>query len=598
MRLKSLKVNNFRAINGGNNTLHFNNNNIVFLFGKNNIGKSSILHAYEYFASPTQKALITDFHDYNEHNEIVIEAVYIKEESDNANFLEKGLDKWVGKDNEIRFRKTWYERDKAANKETFNPDEKVNDYVDKGFGGLETILTSATPVIIFIDAIPNIKELTDWLDKQIKNNLLSKIKENYGAEYEDAASAIKRLQNKIESADFLGSISNAANKYFCETFPRFELRIASLPYKETDLSKVFEKDFSVTIGPRSIVANEQEQLVTELEEAAEQVALIKEQIQGIEEHGNNGHSSFVLHGHALIRQALVTLLGIFKNTEKGKKHIILFEEPELYLHPSNKRKFREALYKLADGENYQVICVSHDPQLIDLSKPHTSLARFSECEDGCTEIYQTEEDLFVKDEETKDRVQMLNRFNPHLCESFFADEVILVEGDTEAIVVRELLSKYYPEKEIFVVNTGSKNNIPFFIKALSNFKIKQHIIHDSDERYVYEKGIALLNKNGERRINSAWSMNNTILETMDAAVQRNNFLISRYVSIRNFEHAHGYSYNAEKGKPLSAYEYAQNIDINDNEVSIVKHVKTIVGEIESNIIYDFDYLEKNVQEPY
>lgn len=193
MRLKYLKVKNFRSINGEKNILHFNNNNIVFLFGKNNIGKSSMLHAYKYFASPSQKALVTDFYQYDVNNSITIEAVYIKEESDNKNFEDKGLNKWVCPKGEIKFRKTWSLIDHVANKETFNPDPGVKAYVDKGFGGLEPILTNATPVIIFIDAIPNIKELTDWIDKQIKSNLLEDIKKNYAEEYEEATRAMKKL---------------------------------------------------------------------------------------------------------------------------------------------------------------------------------------------------------------------------------------------------------------------------------------------------------------------------------------------------------------------------------------------------------------------
>ena len=326
--------------------------------------------------------------------------------------------------------------------------------------------------------------------------------------------------------------------------------------------------------------------------------MIKEQIAEIETRGNDGYRSFDLQGHALIRQALVTLLGLFKNTEDGKKHIILFEEPELYLHPSNKRKFRETLYKLANGDNYQVICVSHDPQLIDLSKPHTSLARFIKGDDGKTEIYQTDEDLFVKDVETKDRVQMLNRFNPHLCESFFSDEVILVEGDTEAIITRQLLLEHFPEKEIFVVNTGSKNNIPFFINVLSNFKIKQHIIHDSDERYLYEKGVVKYNNDGEKTSNSAWTMNEKIWDAMQIASARNGCEINRYVSIRNFEHAHNYSHDSKKGKPLSAFEYAKTLDINDDSLSIVNQLKKIVGAIENDVVYDQQYLEDKVVEPF
>lgn len=559
-----------------------------------------MLHAYKYFASPTQKALVTDFYQYDVNNSITIEAVYIKEESDNKNFEDKGLNKWVCPKGEVKFRKTWSSKDQAANKETFNPDPEVKAYVDKGFGGLEPILTNATPVIIFIDAIPNIKELTDWIDKQIKSNLLEDIKKNYAEEYEEATRAMKKLQGKIEGADYLGNISAAANEYFCATFPSLEMKIGSLPYKETDLSKVFEKDFNVTIGPRKIVKQEQEQEQEQEQfmEMAEKLDAILDQAEVLESNKHDGYRTFDLHGHALIRQAIVTLLGLFKNTKDDKKHIILFEEPELYLHPSNKRRFRETLYKIAESNSYQVICVSHDPQLIDLSKPHTSLARFIECFDGKTEIHQTSEELFIKDKETKDRIQMLNRFNPHICESFFADEVVLVEGDTEAIIVREILMKHFPEKEIFVLNTGSKNNIPFFVNVLGSFKINQHIIHDSDERYLYDKGVVVLNADDSKRINSAWTMNESIWTAMLSAESRNSCSIKRYVSIRNFEHAHNYKHDSKKGKPLSAFEFSKNIDFNDDSISIVNHIKKIVGVLEQDITFDQNYLEGNVQEPF
>ncbi|WP_147465757.1 AAA family ATPase, partial [Pseudomonas syringae] len=55
MRLKTLKIQNFRAVKGERNEIEFDDNNIIFLFGKINIGKSSILRAYEYFASPNKQ---------------------------------------------------------------------------------------------------------------------------------------------------------------------------------------------------------------------------------------------------------------------------------------------------------------------------------------------------------------------------------------------------------------------------------------------------------------------------------------------------------------------------------------------------------------
>ncbi|HIE4545960.1 TPA: ATP-dependent nuclease [Proteus mirabilis] len=583
MRLKSMSVRNFRAINGKNNIIRFDNNNIVFLFGKNNIGKSSILYAYEYFSSPTKKALLTDFYNNNPKNKIEIEAVFLKESSDDETFNNLNLNKWVDDNGIVKFKKTWDTLDEKASKETYHPKNKK--YEAKGFGGLETILTHATPNVIFIEAIPNVDSLIKWLDDRIKKELLKSLKENHKSEYEEALVAVNKLQQKIEEHSYLTNMALSVNQYFNSTFPDLEIKILQDKNKETDLTKAFEKDFGIAIGKKN---KDNRELI----ETAKALEEIKEQVE------NTDFRRFDLHGHALVRQAIVTILGLFSNTKEGEKHIILFEEPELYLHPSNKRRFRETLYKLSERDDYQIICISHDPQLIDLSKEHMSLARFVQNSDGTTEIYQTDETIFNKDEETKDRVQMLNRFNPHICESFFADEVILVEGDTEAIVLRELIHKHYPKKEIFVLNTGSKNNIPFFINILSNFKINQHIIHDSDERYLYENdGTIKLKNDGTPKSNSAWSINDNIWKAIENAKCRNNCSIKRYVSIRNFEHAHNYSHDPKLGKPLSAYLYAQNLDIKNNEISIVKQLKQITGDLAYDEEFTPESLDKLVQEP-
>jgi len=584
MKLVSFKISNFRAINGDNNNIYFKDNNIVFLFGKNNIGKSSILHAYRYFATPNQKVELTDFYDQTTDNEIVIEATFLKEESDNENFDDKGLNKWVDDEGLVKFKKTWSEVGKAANKQTFSIED--GEYVDNGFGGLEQILTNATPNIIYIEAMPSVKALTDWLEKEIKNKLLKQLKKDHHEEYSQALNAVKSLQDKVESSGYLGDISEAANKYFCKTFPDLQLNIQSTPHKEADLSKAFEKDFSVTIGE---ARKAEEAKLAEVVEIAEELA---DEIDTA-----SSERKFDLHGHGLIRQAIINILALFKDTKDGEKHIILFEEPELYLHPSNKRKFRDTLYQIAEQDDYQIICVSHDPQLIDMSREHTSLARFVKKPNGETEVYQAGDDIFSRDEETKDRILMLNRFNPHICETFFSDEVILVEGDTEAIVLRGMLSDHYPDKEIFVLNTGTKNNIPFFIEVLSHFKITQHVIHDSDERYLYVDGEVSLKKDETPKANSAWTLNQKIWDELVTAREQ-GIVVKRYVSIRNFEHSHGYKHDSKKGKPLSAYEFAKTLDMNDPSISIVHFLKQIVGDIEYEHEFTQEFLEHTVVEPF
>lgn len=314
MRLVSLKIENFRAINGCENVIEFRDNNIIFLFGKNNIGKSSVLHAYRYFSSPSQKALKTDFIDHDETKQIIIEASFLKESSDEENFNEKGLDKWVDDEGLIRFKKIWSEVDRPAKKQTFSVED--GDYVDGGFGGLEPILTNAIPNIIYIEAMPSVKSLTDWLEKEIKGKLLKKLKENHEEEYGKALSAIKSLQEKVEKEGYLGEISEKANRYFTETFPDLQLNIRATPYKDADISKSFEKDFSVTIGQKK----EDEDRLAEVIEMAEE--LIGEAVEV-----PSSDRTFDLHGHGLIRQAIINILSLFKDSKDGEKHIILFEEP-------------------------------------------------------------------------------------------------------------------------------------------------------------------------------------------------------------------------------------------------------------------------------
>lgn len=93
-------------------------------------------------------------------------------------------------------------------------------------------------------------------------------------------------------------------------------------------------------------------------------------------------------------------------------------------------------------------------------------------------------------------------------------------------------------------------------------------------------------------------MNESIWNAMLSAESRNGCLIKRYVSIRNFEHAHNYKHDSKKGKPLSAFEFAKNIDFDDDSISIVNHIKKIVGVLERDITFDQDYLEGNVKEPF
>lgn len=261
------------------------------------------------------------------------------------------------------------------------------------------------------------------------------------------------------------------------------------------------------------------------------------------------------------------LMGNKEGNTKSK--MLLIEEPELFLHPQSVRMFADVLYELADQSEFQIISATHSLIMIDLARDHTTLIRV-ENKAGESIIHQVTSNIFEDDE--KETLKMLNAFNPYVCEAFFADKVILVEGDTEAIVYREVLSNMVKKKVLelnsvpLIVNCGSKMNIPSFQKVLRHFDIEYFVIHDLDNTY---------NKDG--KTNAAWTMN----EKIYAEIVKNNENCStnanRFIMERNFEDQHDYTYNSSLGKPLSAFKLAAEWDIEDASIAAINAIRMCLG---------------------
>lgn len=135
---------------------------------------------------------------------------------------------------------------------------------------------------------------------------------------------------------------------------------------------------------------------------------------------------------------------------------------------------------------------------------------------------------------------------------------------------------FFPNEDIYVLNSGSKNNIPFFQEILTAFNIEHYIIHDTDER---------LNKNGN--INSAWTLNKKIWDYVEKANERKTCLSRRYVHMTNFEIAHNINI-VGKDKPLKAYEFVKNITINSDQ-PCMNYLRDIIEKKE--ILHNQEFVE-------
>ena len=557
MRLLQLTIKNFRGLKGDKNVISFEKSDTIFLIGQNNIGKSTFLHAYEYFVSSKKVAVLEDFYNNDTSIPIEIEGVFLKEEEDNDNEELKGsgknaepewIEKWVDNEGHIKIKKVWEAAGLDFKKYTFSPSE--GKWVPNGFGGMASLFTKYAPQPIFIKAMEDEASLEEKINKLMGDRYLKSIKTNKPELYDGAVEAIKKLQSAITTSSDITEMNQALSMHFSDIFSGLKLKIEASKDENIKVEDAFKKNHTLKI----------------------------------EHEGSDRTETFLQNGHGVIRQALFNFIAFLNGCQEGnkKEYLILFEEPELFLHPKLIFKLRKSLYDLAQDSPYQVLCATHSPMMIDISQPHSSLIRVSKDADENIYTYQADESIFAATKEEKEQLQMINRMNPHLCEVFYADKVILVEGDTEAIVYREMLKTLYPNEEVFVLNTGSKMNIPFFQKILTHFHIEHYPIHDMDTKQ---------SKDGAK--NPAWKLNETIWNLVNEANKIQEGFSRRYVHNANFENAHHYKVTDGKNKPLSAYRFVRHLLDNNEEADCLKWLRDIMGKKE--IVHDTEYLEANVK---
>ncbi len=151
--------------------------------------------------------------------------------------------------------------------------------------------------------------------------------------------------------------------------------------------------------------------------------------------------------------------------------IILIDEPEAHLHPSIIKRF---LFILSEKKlNNQIFLTTHHPTFIQAD--HLKhIWRVTRNENESTVVYG-----FPGSGASIDRlIQEINDDNSGM---FFADKVLLVEGVSDYIFMREVIKKYYKKgKEIKVVYTGGKGSVDVYAELCDYFNIPCAVMMDRD----------------------------------------------------------------------------------------------------------------------
>lgn len=523
MKLHSLKIIGFKRIK--DTEVLFGD--ATFLIGNNNSGKSTALKAIDYLLSGKNNLPLEEY--YSEKNEetgetelvsrsIVFEAEFrnisveahewkgfkgrIFDYDVSGSLSESGLCIFYRKTYDLGQKVRVEMKSKVrAKKEKYEECNTPQDYIDAGlditllqedFEDLTKKISKAQEKLLeLINDIWDIGEEEEWFENPggIQGVVLKKLPRFILIPAESAS-------NEIDTKR--GVLTQTLNEIFSD------VRSQSENYKQAQifLNKLSEEldpsdeesDFGVMMKELNGVL----QSVfpsSEFHASADLSDPDKALVPSFEIKMSSNVSTAISHqGTGMVRAAVFALLRyrqqwLQQREEAGSRSLIIaFEEPEIYLHPSAANQMRDTIYQLAKGSS-QIVASTHSPYIIDLSrKPRQVLNRFT-CADKETNVFPfnvTDAFLTLSDND-KDYVKMILKVDDYVARAFFTNRVIVVEGDTEDIVIREAVNNLSDDvrlrvkSNVEVIKARGKAAIIGLVHYLKALGVDVWVIHDRDD---------------------------------------------------------------------------------------------------------------------
>lgn len=156
--------------------------------------------------------------------------------------------------------------------------------------------------------------------------------------------------------------------------------------------------------------------------------------------------------------------------------VLVIEEPELLLTPQAQRYLYRLLRRFADTGN-QVLYSTRSPAFLDAAH-HEEIVRL-DLRQGQRSIRHTSPGALSD----AARVRLAAEFDHERSEMFFAQSVVLVEGQTERLALPFIFRAmgHDPDPEgIAIVEVGGKSNLPLAARILRDLAIPFLVVFDAD----------------------------------------------------------------------------------------------------------------------
>lgn len=505
-RLTKLIIKNFRCI--GTTPVSIDLNEIVVLVGANNVGKSSILKAYELAMSQGSnkgKLKIEDFPNNKIDPDILPEIELHTIIYDNS-----PGERWIAvlPNGERLVKERWIWANEGDPKRE-GWDAVANAWSEQVPWGAPNVANSRRPEPHRVDAFDPPEEQATAIKDLLMKAVNDRVKNLKGAnqeeenEYHQLLGKVKELQKKIvaDSQEQIDAVNAELSIQFEKVFPNYKIDFDAKPEDNLDKTiNLFKADPQLLMGPEG------------------------------------GYLSTVERQGSGARRTLLwtALKFISENNQKGKDeatvrpHLLLIDEPEICLHPNAIRDACSVLYDLPNSGNWQVMVTTHSPIFIDFSRDNTTIVKVEKNADGTiqgTTVFRPE--TAQLDHDDKRNLKLLNLCDPYVAEFFFGGKVIIVEGDTEYTAFNYIkASNSEAYKDVHIIRARGKATIVSLVKILNHFGSSYSVLHDSDTPLTANGAMA----------NPAWGNNPKILEAIAARPAGTQTRL--LASLPNFEQAY------------------------------------------------------------
>lgn len=519
MRIKNVQIKNFRSIQ----YLNLDISDFTVLIGANNSGKSNILRALLFFFQGSEKIAQEDVFSFIEENETEVYVIITFEKLDEQE--KTTFSKYLLNDGTVIIRRICQVKKSGENKiDCISPvyngwiEEPDRWYLqENAFDRLSSKEKREEEV----GKNPELAPLLEIEGRFLKENLLDFQKQfivdhrdevKFSGKFEDTPflgrqnvasgilpemifiPAIRDLsdETKINSKTLLGKLLfNALNvmiendEDFQKLISDVEISINKLNDKQDNESPIgkLENELSEELigwGVNTSI-NLSPPNITKLFELGTNLFVDDGVVTGAESKGNGLQRAIIFSLFKIITNHNKVIGDDVTARASCNSQIYAIEEAELYLHPHKQREFYANLKTISEDENSQVIFTTHSSHFVRMDDYKClTLIRKPSKENG-TIKNQCCEDIFNQDSDEKQHYKLLHYINPDNGDMFFARKVILVEGESEKVVIPYLSERFgLYRPDISIIDCGSKFNIPLYVSLLNHFEIPFMAIFDED----------------------------------------------------------------------------------------------------------------------